>query len=72
METDLQRLISGREALRGMCQWRRRVLDRTFERQDDAIALPENSDLREAINREILEILRGDDWQRLLKRYLDN
>ena len=47
------------------------VLERTFERQDYAFALPAKSELREKINREILEIIRSDDWQNLVKQYFD-
>lgn len=48
------------------------VLDKTFERQDYAFALPANSALREPINREILEIIRSDEWRQLVNRYLDD
>lgn len=47
------------------------VLGKNFERQDYAFALPDNSVLREKINRAILEIIRSDDWQKLVKQYLD-
>lgn len=47
------------------------VLEKTFERQDYALALPSGSTLREPLNREILEILGSEPWQKLLQRYLD-
>lgn len=49
---------------------RLRVLDKTFERQDYAFALPQGSKLREPINRAILAYMRGSDWHALLNRYL--
>lgn len=49
---------------------RTRVLPSTFERQDYAIALPEGSDLREEMNRELLAIINSDEWQDIVSRYL--
>ncbi|MFT5210825.1 MAG: polar amino acid transport system substrate-binding protein [Flavobacterium sp.] len=46
------------------------VLPVTFERQDYGFALPENSELREPINRILLRIVRGEDWSETLERYL--
>jgi len=42
----------------------------TFERQDYGIALSENSQFREPINRILLRVVRGDNWQGQLKHYL--
>lgn len=49
---------------------RTRVLPNTIERQDYAIALPAGSALREPLNRELLAIINGDEWQDVVKRYL--
>jgi len=46
------------------------VLPNDFDRQDYAFALPQGSELREPINRAILEHLVTDEWQATLKRYL--
>jgi ABC-type amino acid transport substrate-binding protein len=46
------------------------VLQHTFRREEYAIALPENSPLRERINRAILRITGAPRWQELLRRYL--
>jgi len=46
------------------------VLSGVFDRQDYAFALPQGSDLREPINRAILEYLTDDDWQDTLTSYL--
>jgi ABC-type amino acid transport substrate-binding protein len=46
------------------------VLPWVFERQDYALVLPPRSPLSEAINRSLLEILRGPDWQEVLRRYI--
>jgi polar amino acid transport system substrate-binding protein len=46
------------------------VLPVTFERQDYGFALPEDSELREPINRVLLRIVRGEDWSETLERYL--
>jgi len=46
------------------------VISGVFDRQDYAFALPQGSDLREPINRAILEYLADDDWQDTLTRYL--
>ncbi|NIV94521.1 transporter substrate-binding domain-containing protein [candidate division KSB1 bacterium] len=49
-----------------------RVLPETFEHQDYGIALPENSPLREHINRLLLETISQPQWQDILYRYLGN
>ena len=46
------------------------VLSEVFDRQDYGIALPPGSPLREALNRAILQEIRSEKWQRLLRRYL--
>lgn len=47
-----------------------RVLPETFEKQYYGIALPENSALREPINRVLLEKITEPQWQNVLYRYL--
>jgi ABC-type amino acid transport substrate-binding protein len=47
-----------------------RVLPNVLARQDYGIALPEGSLLREQLNREILRIIEGPEWTRLLEGYL--
>jgi ABC-type amino acid transport substrate-binding protein len=46
------------------------VLPGSFEPQDYGIAFPPGSDLREPVNRELLELLREPLWQDILYRYL--
>lgn len=46
------------------------VLPGTFERQDYAIALPLDSELRKEVNPVLIERTKGDEWERLLTRYL--
>lgn len=46
------------------------VLADTFERQDYAIAIAQNSDLRTRINLSLLRTIADDTWQNVLKRYL--
>lgn len=46
------------------------VLPSTFDRQDYAFALPQGSDLREPINRAILQYLATDEWRDTLTEYL--
>ncbi|MBS62971.1 transporter substrate-binding domain-containing protein [Salinisphaera sp.] len=46
------------------------VLESIFDRQDYAFAMPEGSDLREPINRAILEYLASDAWRDTLTQYL--
>ena len=46
------------------------VLPSVFDRQDYAFALPQGSDLREPINRAILEYLASDEWRDTLTEYL--
>ncbi len=47
-----------------------RVLPFVLQRQDYGIALPQGSPAREAVNEALLEIIRGEEWQPLLERYL--
>jgi len=47
------------------------VLPQTFARQDYGIALTSGSDLREPLNRSLLLLIRSEDWEALLKRYLE-
>lgn len=42
----------------------------TFERQDYGFALPENSQLREPINRVLLRVVRNERWREQLEYYL--
>ncbi len=46
------------------------VLPRTFGRQDYAIGLPQGSELREPLNRSLLEITSEPIWHTILERYL--
>ncbi|EIC21806.1 transporter substrate-binding domain-containing protein [Thiorhodovibrio frisius] len=46
------------------------VLPLVLRRQDYGIALPPDSELRESANVALLEIIRSNDWLRLLDRYL--
>lgn len=46
------------------------VLPRTFLRQDYGFALPSGSPLREPVNGALLKIIREDEWQDTLFRYL--
>lgn len=46
------------------------VLPSTFDRQDYAFALPQGSNLREPINRAILQYLATDEWRDTLTEYL--
>jgi len=48
-----------------------RVLEATFERQPYAIALPSGSELREPINRTMLDVISSKDWPAIVSRYLD-
>jgi len=48
------------------------VLPETFERQDYAIAVAQDSELRTKINLSLLRIIAADAWQTTLKRYLGN
>lgn len=47
-----------------------RVIDKLFEYQNYGIAFPENSPLRESVNRVMLKIIHSDDWHKVLKEYL--
>lgn len=49
-----------------------RVLPLTFEPQSYGFALPAGSELREPINRLLLEIVSGDAWSSTLARYVGN
>ena len=46
------------------------VIDTLFEHQNYGIAFPEGSNLREPVNRVMLDILRREEWQRTLHNYL--
>ena len=46
------------------------VLEGRFELQDYGIAFPENSPLREPVNRIMLNIIHEPEWQETLKKYL--
>lgn len=46
------------------------VLPDIIERQDYAIALPENSPLRERINTSLLRVIESDEWEQVLSDYL--
>ena len=46
------------------------VLPATFEKQDYAIAIPQDSPLREPLNRALLEALADRHWQEIVRRYL--
>lgn len=46
------------------------VVPRTFQRQSYGIGLPQESPLREPVNRVLLEELASERWERLLERYL--
>lgn len=48
------------------------VLPDTFERQDYAIAVPQDSPLRGPLNLALLRVIADDDWQTVLTRYLGN
>jgi len=48
------------------------VLPQAFERQDYAIALPQESELREKINGALLRYIVSPEWQLQLSRYLGN
>ena len=47
------------------------VLPKTFARQDYGIAIKNNSPHREQLNRVLLQYINSEDWNSLLKRYLD-
>lgn len=49
---------------------RTHILPKTFQRQDYAIGLPNQSELREPLNQALLEIVANEDWQRVLARHL--
>jgi len=46
------------------------VLESRFELQDYGIAFPENSSLREPVNRAMLTIIHEPEWQKTLAKYL--
>jgi polar amino acid transport system substrate-binding protein len=47
-----------------------KVLPRTFEKQNYAIAMPQGSSLREPLNRALLKRISQPEWQDTLYRYL--
>lgn len=47
-----------------------KVIDSLFEFQNYGIAFPENSPLREPVNRIMLEIIHSDKWEKTIKKYL--
>jgi len=47
-----------------------RVLPQTFERQYYAIGLPQSSELRERINRILVQRISQPEWQGILQKYL--
>ena len=47
-----------------------RVLDESLGRQDYGVAFPQESPLREIVNRRILELIEGREWQSIRSRYL--
>ena len=49
-----------------------KVIDSLFEFQNYGIAFPENSPLREPVNRAMLKIIHSDDWNKIVKKYLGN
>lgn len=57
-----------KEEFRGTLQ----VLPNTFARQDYGIALRNNSELREPLNRALLQYITTEDWNSLLKRFLES
>lgn len=42
----------------------------SFAPQDYAMILPQNSPMREAVNRALLDIMSSDEWTMILRRYL--
>ena len=46
------------------------LLPRICSPRSYAIALPSDSPLRETLNRTILKIVYGEEWQELVDRYL--
>ncbi len=48
------------------------VLESLFELQDYGIAFPENSNLREPVNRAMLSIIHSPEWKKILEKYLGN
>jgi ABC-type amino acid transport substrate-binding protein len=46
------------------------VLAGTFDHYYVSMGMPSGSPLRESLNRALLEIMSGDDWLRLLERYV--
>ncbi len=47
-----------------------RVLAGTFDHYYVSMGIPQDSPLREPLNRALLEIMSGDDWPRLVERYV--
>ena len=46
------------------------VLPRTFDRQDYGIVMPRDGERNEAVNRELLDVIRSREWEGILQRYL--
>lgn len=46
------------------------VLDKSFQRQDYGIAMPQDSEYREKFNLEVLGIIQEDDWLKVINSYL--
>ena len=47
-----------------------KVVDKVFEFQHYGIAFPENSPLREPVNRIMLDMIRQPEWQEIQRKYL--
>jgi ABC-type amino acid transport substrate-binding protein len=56
--------------VRSQARGEARVLPFTFEPQSYGLALPAGSELREPINRLLLEIVGSDGWSAMLDRYI--
>lgn len=48
-----------------------RVLPREFEYQPYGFALPQEGDLRQPINRTMLDVMESEEWRTIKRRYLD-
>ena len=46
-----------------------RILPELYDEQEYAIALPSNSPIRERLNRELIALLKSDEWSGILARY---
>ena len=58
--------------INGRFEGKLEVLESLFELQDYGIAFPENSRLREPVNRAMLSIIHSPEWQTTLEKYLGN